>query len=169
MYEKVSVKKPPLKQGYKDIHGLINSYTACILLYAYVRILCGRQITILEISKTQFGISDKRKQNSARTYCTALPALLLMHGMVIKSVGDLLRWASRTAWAPPRPVGCIAGSVAPPDLRCAANDARGGSSSPAQPSILEPLCPWCCGSGGHHACRIRPHVTVQAPCHCCMC
>ena len=91
MYEKVSVKKTPLKQGYKDIHGLINSYTACILLYVYVRILCGRQITILEISKTQFGISDKRKQNSARTYCTALPALLLMHGMVIKSVGVALR------------------------------------------------------------------------------
>ena len=35
--------------------------------------------------------SDMRKQNSARTYCTALPALLLMHGMVIKSVGVALR------------------------------------------------------------------------------
>ena len=40
---------------------------------------------------------------------------------------DLLRWASRTAWALLQPEGCLAGSVAPPDLRCAANDARGGS------------------------------------------
>jgi hypothetical protein len=72
---------------------------------------------------------------------------------------DLLRWASRTAWAPPPPEGCAAGSVAPPDLRCA----------PRSPCILELLFPWCFGSGGQHACRIRPNVTAQAPCHRCVC
>ena len=43
---------------------------------------------------------------------------------------DLLQWASCTAWAPLLPEGCKAGSVAPPDLRCAANDVRGGSLPP---------------------------------------
>ena len=80
---------------------------------------------------------------------------------------DLLRWASRTAWVPPRPEGCIAGSVAPPDLRCAANDVRGGSYAPRSPCILELSFPWCVGSGGQRACRIRPmsqcrHLAIVA-------
>ena len=80
---------------------------------------------------------------------------------------DLLRWASSAAWAPPRPEGCIAGSVAPPDLRCAANDVRGGSYAPRSPCILELSFPWCFGSGGQRACRIRPmsqcrHLAIVA-------
>ena len=55
---------------------------------------------------------------------------------------------------PPRCQWGVTGSVAPPDLRCAANDARGGSSSPRLPCILELLFPWCFGGGGQHACRI---------------
>ena len=80
---------------------------------------------------------------------------------------DLLRWASRIAWAPPQPEGYIAGPVAPPDLRCAANDACGGSYAPRSPCILEVPFPWCFGIGGQRACRIRPmsqcrHLAIVA-------
>ena len=90
---------------------------------------------------------------------------------------------------PPVARGCIAGSVAPPDLRCAANDARGGRPSPRSPCILEALFPatplafyraahspghirvhalfpWCFGSGGHSA--VHAEIVwdrVGTPCH----
>ena len=92
-------------------------------------------------------------------YMLAWPASRPDAGMPVRPgrfSHDLLRWASRTAWAPPLPEGCIAGSVAPPDLRCAANDVRGGSYAPRSPCILELSFPWCVGSGGQRACRIRP-------------
>ena len=52
---------------------------------------------------------------------------------------DLLQWASCTAWALLLSEGCIAGSVAPPDLRCAACDVRGGSF-PSTPAGRAPPC-----------------------------
>ena len=82
---------------------------------------------------------------------------------------DLLRWASRTAWALLQPEVCLAGSVAPPDLRCAAYDARGGSSLPPARLASWNFCFLGVSVAGDSMHAEFVHVTAQAPSHRCVC